>query len=329
MIEISDIFGLGKVGVKLIDFIQAGIGTAYEPINLIFMAKAKAKAIEIAAEAYRKNSDLSISYNDENYAIAQVSEEARFKRMQQRILYQETEKQQNIESIILLTAEMITDVQDFSKEPVDKKWAKRFFEGASEVDDEDTQKLWAKILAGEIEKKGSFSLRTLDILRNLSKEEAELFQKIAPYIIVQGNTTCILTIEIYNKGNFSVNDFLKLNEIGLVVSEIKSISFTESYFVLGNYSLLCKLPPFEEVVPHDPRSYKFAQRNKLELNAYPITSSGQELLKLFSFKFNEEFFIDSIKAINKNDHYAPILAVYRYKAGLRDKDYENEENILK
>lgn len=38
------------------------------------------------------------------------------------------------------------------------------------------QELWGKVLAGEVAKPGSFSLRTLSVLKSLSRDEAELFR---------------------------------------------------------------------------------------------------------------------------------------------------------
>jgi hypothetical protein len=45
------------------------------------------------------------------------------------------------------------------------------------------KRIWGRILAGEVRGPGSFSVRCLDIVRNLSKAEAELFQHLAPYMI--------------------------------------------------------------------------------------------------------------------------------------------------
>lgn len=57
-------------------------------------------------------------------------------------------------------------------------WFIRYYEASGNISDKEMQILWAKILAGEIEEPSSYSLRTLDVLRNISKEEAERFIKI-------------------------------------------------------------------------------------------------------------------------------------------------------
>jgi len=62
-------------------------------------------------------------------------------------------------------------------------WYMRFYEGAGFISDEKLQSLWAKVLAGEIQDPGKFSLRALDTLRNMSQKEASLFQKLLPFVI--------------------------------------------------------------------------------------------------------------------------------------------------
>ena len=45
------------------------------------------------------------------------------------------------------------------------------------------QKIWAKILSGEVENLGRTSLRTLDTLKNMTKRDAEMFRDICNFVI--------------------------------------------------------------------------------------------------------------------------------------------------
>ena len=63
-------------------------------------------------------------------------------------------------------------------EKPEPEWVSRFFDIAAGITTEQLQYLWGRILAGEIKQPGSFSLRTLDVLRNLSRKEAESFVKL-------------------------------------------------------------------------------------------------------------------------------------------------------
>jgi len=75
-------------------------------------------------------------------------------------------------------ADEVYQKQDMTTLNNDKKfswdWFVRFFEDAGNISDEKMQEIWAKVLAGEIKQPGSFSLRTLEVLRNLSSDEAEI-----------------------------------------------------------------------------------------------------------------------------------------------------------
>ena len=55
-------------------------------------------------------------------------------------------------------------------------WFLHFFESAGCISNEDMQLLWARVLAGEMQKRGSFSFRTIEALRNMNREETLLFQ---------------------------------------------------------------------------------------------------------------------------------------------------------
>ena len=60
----------------------------------------------------------------------------------------------------------------------DMAWTSSYSEAAQDISDEDMQELWARVLAGEVEKPGSTSVRTLAILRNLDQSTAKLFRRL-------------------------------------------------------------------------------------------------------------------------------------------------------
>lgn len=78
-------------------------------------------------------------------------------------------------------------LQDDAQEPpttkVDDDWLFRWRDSASEVSSEELQYLWGKVLAGEVKAPGSFSLRTLEFIRNLSTQEAEAIAILSELII--------------------------------------------------------------------------------------------------------------------------------------------------
>jgi hypothetical protein len=83
------------------------------------------------------------------------------------------------------------------------------------------QELWARILAGEVKQPNSFSLRTLDLIRNLSKDEAEAFVKVAKYAIKVNKDSLIYkgdNNEILDNFNIRFDDVVLLQELDLLHS---------------------------------------------------------------------------------------------------------------
>ncbi|MGK4001151.1 DUF2806 domain-containing protein [Sorangium sp. So ce1036] len=109
-------------------------------------------------------------------------------RSEARLRYQEAKRQLNIERVVNIAfSELPPEGQD---EAVDDDWIARFFEWVKDISNEDMQKIWGKLLAGEVARPRRFSLRTLDILRNLSTDEANLFKSVTGCI--ESNAKVIL-----------------------------------------------------------------------------------------------------------------------------------------
>lgn len=155
----------GKPIEKLIDVIAQAIGVVYEPTRIRRKAKAEVYRYELLSEAKANGQILKVS-TDLNLA-----EQAR-----ERNLHQEINRQININSIADQAAGFLGE--KVSERPVDQDWRSRFFNKAKDIYNEEMQAIWGKILAEEVTEPGSLSLRTLDILSNISRDEAIKFQKV-------------------------------------------------------------------------------------------------------------------------------------------------------
>lgn len=80
------------------------------------------------------------------------------------------------------------------------------------------QELWGRILAGEVKQPKSYSLRTLELIKNLSKKEADTFIKIATLAIQSGHGHYIFKGKDDDKLSTDFNilytDIVLLTEIG-------------------------------------------------------------------------------------------------------------------
>ncbi len=164
---------------KLLEYTASGIGSVAGAMIARWKAsqhaKAKvitahgdAEAIKIIALAQTEASQLfSNSYN--------VQGQVDFSReITQRIHFQEEKRQSNIAAVVHHTASAMADKNVEDHEP-DHDWTARFFSDIQDVSNHEAQLLYARILAGEVERPGSTSMRTLTILKNLDMPTAQLF----------------------------------------------------------------------------------------------------------------------------------------------------------
>ena len=87
-------------------------------------------------------------------------------------------------------------------EPVDSTWQHHWQSGACRVgaDDEERRTWWARLLAGEIQQPGTFSLRTLSVMNTLSTGEAQLFTEVCSYAWMADETPLLILPSALTRG---------------------------------------------------------------------------------------------------------------------------------
>lgn len=202
----------GKPFEKLISVISKGIGTIYKPRAIRKEADSKAYEIEIIEEAKSKALINGKELEAESYI-----------RIQERVLFKEKERQKSIDNVVEIAAEQLNNETNISDEPVDVDWSKRFFNIVQDISDEEMHRIWGRILAGETKQPNSFSLRTLEFLKNLSKQEAEIFVKFAELKIVSGDKNIIYTKSesqfLDKEFGITFAELLLMVELGLLISK--------------------------------------------------------------------------------------------------------------
>lgn len=123
------------------------------------------------------------------------------------------EESDNLNSSINIAADILKDIPDeqISDEQINKDWFFRWRKEAQLINNAEMRQIWARILAEEIKSPQSISMITLDILRNITANQAEMFCKVARYRI---NKIIPLAEPFYSI--YSIDDILKLENIGLV-----------------------------------------------------------------------------------------------------------------
>lgn len=185
---------------KLIDYGASGIGAIAGPMLAPRKAKQEGKARLIAAEADAQVRQIEArSEASALKIIAEAQAEARESLLPadanvqaklditpqdiaQSIEFQGRKRLVNARAVLEAAADELGDKEVDDHEP-DPDWNARYFGYVQDISSHDLQKIWAKILAGEVESPGRTSLRTLDTLRNMTKRDAEMFSEVCSFIL--------------------------------------------------------------------------------------------------------------------------------------------------
>lgn len=311
---LNDFLGLGKILPidKLIEILSSSVGRlsksyfdkkdadtkAYEIKKI---AEAKAEELKIMSTAIKENFQITggIEYKDEklqiqspenrNTSSENLTQDDVFGldvRTENRVKFREAKKQLNIENITAIAANDLKDEPEIENNPIDEDWTNRFFNIAEDISSEEMQFLWGKILAGEIKSPKSYSLRALDILRNLTKEEADVFIKFAQAKLVSGDK-----FFIYNQDNgilleklfgITFSDRLLLTELGLIASENNlELSFSQT----NQKKETVVITYGEKAIAIDRNE----NTPKQAIRVLIFTKVGIELSKLIAQNINEEY----------------------------------------
>lgn len=223
-----------------------------------------------------------------------------------KMTYMEFYKAKNFLEIAKKADEFYSEVNsEKTSSEYDFDWFIRFYEEAGNISDEIMQNLWAKILAGEIARPQSYSLKTIDVLRNMNKKDAELFKKICEHSFVGSQNLLFLPNDdkYLKKCGIAYTDVMKMNEQGLLFSN-GSIGFSvtvdnKEQTLLNNKELLMTIKSDNK------------KEERVHIQEYPFTGSGMELATLITESANNTEFIEYGKFMNeeKNNYKVSIYKI--------------------
>lgn len=254
----------------------------------------------------RDNPDMDITITN-GKMTARLKVPANEARALQRTMHESLQQENNLEAILGVAATEVASADNISDQPVDDDWLSHFTNYAKNVTTNEMQLIWGKILAGEINNPGSFSMRTLDKLHSLSKKDAECFQKILPIILLLGNGGFTVSdSEIYSKYGISFSEIMWLDECGLITSN-GLVSFTPT---IASHS--------EQLIYTNNRLIRIfnpnTQSKKLSIGIHTLTQAGAELFHLLSAEPNNDYIIDVAQMISKtNSNLNLAISVHTVK----------------
>ncbi len=178
-------------------------------------------------------------------------------------------------AVLVAESELRDDPQEPPDQQVDDDWFYRWRKAAGEVSSERLQNVWGRILAGEIKSPASFSLRTLDAVKNLSQEDVMVIDTVAPYVIVS-LTDSFVVLDAPNRETVTLDVRFHLHEIG-VLAKPYSISTTTVTLPSVRIDLYMRVLTTNDralvVRSGDPQA-------KLKLGIYKVTRTGKEMFRI-------------------------------------------------
>lgn len=260
---------------KFVDSVSRGLGILYEPIRIKKLASSLKEASEI------------IEHADE-------VTKALYHRTLTRQSLQEIGYQKNIEEITQNALKALPgDVDD---KPVDYDWLTYFFDMCKTVGDENMQIIWSRILAGEVSKPGSYSLRTLNLIRLLDKQEAEMFTHFCGYVCSNKDGFLRMLITDASESYLKVKGFHKghlrcLTEAGLICDGFFTLSEDD------NDNIRASIIYFDKEI----ELIKLTQKHHLPkiYAIFPLTNTGHELFPICGAKADYDYYDCLVESYKK------------------------------
>lgn len=200
---------------------------------------------------------------------------------------------------------------------VDEDWLNVFEGEAAQVSSDYAQKVFAKILAGEINRPASFSKKTIKLISQLDNRAAHLFSlacSMSVSLQVQGN---IVDARVLGLGQIGQNSLAAygmpygacviLQEYGLVVSDLSGYSdYQSSQLVDGTVQL-----PLTHQNEHWMLVKQQGQaRSEMRLEGMQLSMSGCELLSIVELQPVPEY-TDAMKTFLRNQFQVELTEIVK------------------
>ena len=307
---------------KLADYAASGIGSVAGPMLASWKARRGADAKLIAAQGEAEvQRILAEGQATTMQIIANAQADARSilvspdsivqgqiefgTAVTQRIQFQEEKRQNNIGQVVTKAALELEGKNVEDHEP-DHDWTARFFNDIQDVSTEETQVLYARILAGEVERPGSTSIRTLSILKDLDRSTAMHFKTLcSASVFLRPSKNVFLDARMPSLGSDAGSNALQqyglafadlnlLNEHGLIIADYNSwYDYKMSIGVVlpGREREQLRIP-----FTFQGRSWVLEsttqprEDKEFRLSGVALTRSGQELSQIVELQPMEEYF---------------------------------------
>lgn len=266
------------------------------PVNEKRLARARVKSLEGFAYFHARHPELEFSCDNDGLQITAgaMDKTSESDEPQNAVTAfatalssrEESARAENAVSVIQEAATEIPFDEEVSSDPVDESWFLHFLDQAGYVSDEQVKAIWARLLAEEVARPGSCSIRTMETLGQLSTHEALLFEKATQYV-VESSSTYFISNETTG-GLLSYEETATLQDAGLLAPSdgaalsMKSDKDGEISFFMGGYLLIVKT----------------RLHSQLQQSVMLLSAAGRQLYQLLGVQSN----LDAARA------YAQVIA---------------------
>lgn len=157
-------------------------------------------------------------------------------------------------------------------------------------------------MAGEIKRPQTFSLRSLEIMRNLTCREAQLFERICRMRIVLNDVVFLPNnSKLLKQFGINYEDIMLLDECGLLNSS-GIITYTVD-----------RLQKQQAVLAHSNTILimicaKDDDNHEIVFKEYPFTSVGKEIATLFTYMPTDEYLLEYARLLKSEATKADVFA---------------------
>ena len=253
---------LSKPATALIKKVSDAVGGIFRPFQIVRVAKAEAEAERVRAEMRIEIIDLH-------------------RRAMYRFLEEEAKRQSNIESITSQALPLLNG--EATPEKVENDWITNFFDKGRIVSDTDMQRLWASVLAGEANSPGTFAKRTVNLLGDLERRDAELLTSICRFGWILDVFTPLIfdcNLDLYVRLGITFGSLRHLESLGL-------LSFESMGLVRKKLPRTIESRYFDKTLT---LTFRKDEDNTLEVGQVMLSRAGYQLALLCELAPVEGFF---------------------------------------
>lgn len=244
---------LSKPANTLIEKVSSAIGGVFEPWQIKRVAKAEVEAGLIKAKGDIEITELHL-------------------RAMHRFVEEEATRQENMEEITKKSIPHLNEESNPSN--MEDDWVTNFFEKSRIISDEEMQNIWARVLAGEANTPGSYSKRTVNLLGDLDKRDAELFQRLCRFGWMVGEFTPLVfdpQEAIYNSLGIDFGSLSHLDSLGLI--NFNGIAGFQRQKLPKKFTVAYCGRPLQLTMKQD-------KNNTLDIGKVLLTQAGKELARI-------------------------------------------------